>query len=86
MIRSLQYYHDVVNNFIFNDLQQLKYDNYQHKVNLYCFLRDLYNETKSEFDITKDDLSALNYLNNMLNETQKMLCYYRNKELASQIN
>lgn len=84
MINSLNYYHDNVENFINQDLISCNYNGFQHDINLYCYLKELYNNVKSEFDITIDDLSALNYLNNMLNEVQKRL-YYHSK-IRGQIN
>ena len=76
--------HSMLDNFIVNDLESCDYDAFQHDVNLYCYLKELYNNVKSEFDITTDDLSTLNYLNSMLNEVQKRL-YYHSK-IRGQIN
>jgi len=84
MINSLNYYHDDVENFINQDLISCNYDGFQHDINLYCYLKELYNNVKSEFDITMDDLSALNYLNNMLNKVQKKL--YFHSKIRGQIN
>lgn len=84
MINSLQHYHDIVENFNNQDLISCDYDGFQHDVNLYCYLKELYNNVKSEFDITTDDISTLGYLNSMLNEVQKRL-YYHSK-IRGQIN
>jgi hypothetical protein len=84
MINSTQYYHGIVENFINQDLVSCNYDGFQHDVNLYCYLKELYNNVKSEFDIATDDISALGYLNSMLNEVQKRL-YYHSK-IRGQIN
>ena len=75
MVRSVNYYQHVVNNFIREDLHSTN-DLYQHEVNLFCYLRDLYSRVKSDFDITKDDIDVIIYLDNMLNQTQKNLYYY----------
>ena len=75
MVRSVNYYQHVVNNFIREDLNYNN-DLYQHEVNLFCYLRDLYSRVKSEFDITVDDIDVIIYLDNMLNQTQKNLYYY----------
>ena len=75
MVRSVNYYQHVVNNFIREDLHSTN-DLYQHEVNLFCYLRDLYSRVKSDFDISKDDIDVLIYLDNMLNQTQKNLYYY----------
>ena len=75
MIRSVNYYQHVVNNFIREDLHSTN-DLYQHEVNLFCYLRDLYSRVKSEFDIAKDDIDVLRYLNSMLNQSQRTLYYY----------
>ena len=75
MVRSVNYYQHVVNNFIREYLHSTN-DLYQHEVNLFCYLRDLYSRVKSDFDITKDDIDVIIYLDNMLNQTQKNLYYY----------
>ena len=75
MVRSVNYYQHVINNFIREDLHSTN-DLYQHEVNLFCYLRDLYSRVKSDFDITKDDIDVIIYLDNMLNQTQKNLYYY----------
>ena len=75
MVKSVDYYQNVVSNFIRKDLMSTN-DLYQHEVNLFCYLRDLYSKVKFEFDITKDDIDVLIYLDNMLNQTQKNLYYY----------
>ena len=75
MVRSVNYYQHVVNNFIRENLHSTN-DLYQHEVNLFCYLRDLYSRVKSDFDITKDDIDVIIYLDNMLNQTQKNLYYY----------
>lgn len=84
MINSTQYYHGIVENFNNQDLISCDYDGFQHDVNLYCYLKELYNNVKSEFDIATDDISTLDYLNSMLNEVQKRL-YYHSK-IRNQIN
>jgi len=75
MVKSVDYYQNVVSNFIREDLHSTN-DLYQHEVNLFCYLRDLYSRVKSDFDITKDDIDVIIYLDNMLNQTQKNLYYY----------
>ena len=75
MVRSVNYYQHVVNNFIREDLHSTN-DLYQHEVNLFCYLRYLYSRVKSDFDITKDDIDVLRYLNSMLNQSQRNLYYY----------
>lgn len=76
--------HSMLDNFIVNDLKSCDYDGFQHDINLYCYLKELYNNVKSEFDIATDDISTLDYLNSMLNEVQKRL-YYHSK-IRNQIN
>ena len=75
MVRSVNYYQHVVNNFIREDLNSNN-DLYQYEVNLFCYLRDLYSRVKSDFDIAKDDIDVLRYLNSMLNQSQRTLYYY----------
>ena len=75
MVKSANYYQHVVNDFIRKDLASTN-DLYQHEVNLFCYLRDLYSKVKSEFDISKDDIDSLLYLDGMLTQTHKNLYYY----------
>lgn len=76
MIKSVEYYHNAVNSFVREDKTTSKYNNYQHTINLFCFLKNLYNNVKSEFDITINNIDVLRYFNYMLNETQKRLYYF----------
>ena len=77
MIKSVDYYQHVVNNFIREDLVSTN-DLYQHEVNLFCYLKDLYSKVKSEFNIVIDDIDVIRYLDSMLNQTQKNLYIYHN--------
>ena len=75
MIKSVDYYQNVVNSFIREDLISTN-DLYQHEVNLFCYLKELYNKVKSEFNIVIDDIDVIRYLDSMLNQTQKNLYTY----------
>lgn len=77
MVKSVDYYQHVVNNFIREDLISTN-DLYQHEVNLFCYLKELYNKVKSEFNIVIDDINVIRYLDSMLNQTQKNLYMYHN--------
>ena len=77
MVKSVDYYQHVVNNFIREDLISTN-DLYQHEVNLFCYLKDLYSKVKSEFNIVIDDIDVIRYLDSMLNQTQKNLYMYHN--------
>lgn len=79
MLRSVDYYQNIVSNFIQKDLNQTK-DLYQHEVNALCYLKEIYGKVKSEFDITVDDIDVLRYLDKMINQTQKNLYYYHLSE------
>ena len=84
MVKSANYYQNVVSNFIRKDLMSTN-DLYQHEVNLFYYLRDLYSKVKSEFDISKDDIDSLLYLDGMLTQTRKNLYYYHqldNKKIS----
>ena len=75
MVKSVDYYQNVVNSFIREDLISTN-DLYQHEVNLFCYLKELYNKVKSEFNIVIDDIDVIRYLDSMLNQTQKNLYTY----------
>lgn len=70
--------HSMLDNFIVQDIESCNYDAFQHDVNLYCYLIKLNNKVNSEFDITKDDINAIYYLNQKLNET-KLRLYVHSK-------
>lgn len=78
MIRNVNYYHMLINDFIENDLKDCNYDYYQHNINLRCYLSELYKRINTEFDLAVDDISPINFINNKLNEVKKYLCNYRN--------
>jgi hypothetical protein len=78
MIRDVNYYHMLINDYIETDLKDCNYDYYQHNINLRCYLSELYKKMKSKFDLTIDDLSPLYFVNDKLNEVKKYLCNYRN--------
>ena len=75
MVKSVDYYQNVINSFIREDLISTN-DLYQHEVNLFCYLKELYNKVKSEFNIVIDDIDVIRYLDSMLNQTQKNLYTY----------
>ena len=75
MVKSVDYYQNIVNSFIREDLISTN-DLYQHEVNLFCYLKELYNKVKSEFNIVIDDIDVIRYLDSMLNQTQKNLYTY----------
>lgn len=79
MIKSPDYYQNIVSNFIQKDLNQTK-DLYQHEVNTLCYLKEIYGKVKSEFDITIDDIDILRYLDSMITQTQRNLYYYHLSE------
>ena len=73
----------MINNFKEQDLKTCNYDYYQHSINLRCYLSELYNKINSEFDITIDDISVIDFVNYKLNEVKKNLCDYRNTVLQN---
>ena len=83
MIYDVNYYHSMINEFEIQDLESCNYNYYQHNINLRCYLSELYNKINSEFDITKDDISVIDFVNYKLNEVKKNLCDYRNTVLKN---
>lgn len=81
MIHNVDYYHNMVNNFSLKDLESYNYDYYQHNINLRCYLSELYKKINSEFDLTVDDITPLNFINSKLSEVKRNLCDYRNNVL-----
>lgn len=83
MIHNVKHYHDMINNFSEQDIKSCDYDYYQHNINLRCYLSELYREINSEFDITKDDISSLNFVNSKLNEVKRNLNNFKNNVLIN---
>lgn len=83
MVYDVNYYHNMINDFSSRDLESCNYNYYQHNINLRCYLSELYNKINSEFDITKDDISSLNFINSKLNEVKRNLNNYKNNVLIS---
>ena len=83
MLQNVSYYNDLINNFSFKDLKSCNYNNYQHNINLRCYLSELYNKINSEFDLAVDDILVLNFINSKLSEVKKSLCDYRNNVLLN---
>lgn len=83
MIHNVKHYHDMINNFSEQDIKSCNYDYYQHNINLRCYLSELYREINSEFDITKDDISSLNFVNSKLNEVKRNLNNFKNNVLIN---
>ena len=75
MVKSVDYYQNVVSNFIRKDLMSTN-DLHQHEVNVFCYLKDLYSKVKSEFDIAINDIDVIRYLDSMINQTQRNLYTY----------
>lgn len=83
MIHNVQYYHDMINCFSEQDIKSCNYDYYQHNINLRCYLSELYRRINTEFDITKDDISSLNFVNSKLNEVKRNLNNFKNNVLIN---
>lgn len=83
MIHNVQYYHDMINCFSEQDIKSCNYDYYQHNINLRCYLSELYRQINTEFDITKDDISSLNFVNSKLNEVKRNLNNFKNNVLIN---
>ena len=83
MIHNVKHYHDMINNFSEQDIKSCNYDYYQHNINLRCYLSELYRQINTEFDITKDDISSLNFVNSKLNEVKRNLNNFKNNVLIN---
>lgn len=83
MIHDVKHYHAMINNFSEQDIKSCNYDYYQHNINLRCYLSELYRQITTEFDITKDDISSLNFVNSKLNEVKRNLNNFKNNVLIN---
>ena len=78
MLKSIDYYATIINDYDNKDLISCNYNHNQHSINMYCYLKDLYNSLKSEFDIFKDHIETLNYIERKLSDTQSEM-NFRNR-------
>ena len=78
MLKSIDYYANLINGYDNQDLISCNYDHKQHSINMYCYLKDLYNSIKSEFDIFKDHIETLNYIEKRLSDTKSEM-NFRNR-------
>lgn len=78
MLKSIDYYATIINDYDNKDLISCNYNHNQHSINMYCYLKDLYNSLKSEFDIFKDHIETLNYIERRLSDTQSEM-NFRNR-------
>ena len=70
MLKSIDYYATIINDYDNKDLISCNYNHTQHSINMYCYLKDLYNSLKSKFDIFKDHIETLNYIEKRLSDAQ----------------
>lgn len=70
MLKSVDYYANMINSYDNQDLISCNYDYNQHSINMYCYIKDLYNSLKSKFDIFKDHIETLNYIERRLSDSQ----------------
>lgn len=66
MLKSTDYYASLINDHDNQDLISCNYDHKQHSINMYCYIRDLYSSIKNDFDINKDDIETLRYIERMV--------------------
>jgi hypothetical protein len=78
MLKSIDYYATIINDYDNKDLISCNYNHNQHSINMYCYLKDLYNSLKSEFDIFKDHIETLNYIERRLSDAQSEM-NFRNR-------
>ena len=78
MIKSTDYYASLINDYDNQDLISCNYDQKQHSINMYCYIKDLYNSLKSEFNVFKDHIETLNYIERRLSDAQSEM-NFRNR-------
>ena len=66
MLKTIDYYASLINGYDNQDLISCNYDHKQHSINMYCYIRDLYSSIKNDFDISKDDIETLHYVERMV--------------------
>lgn len=66
MLKSIDYYASLINGYDNQDLISCNYNHKQHSINMYCYIRDLYSSIKNDFDINKDDIETLRYIERMV--------------------
>ena len=70
ILHNDQYYHNMLNNYMENDIKYCNYNYYQHNINFYHYVKNLISSIKSQYDLTNDNyIPVMNYLNKRLNDT-----------------
>ena len=82
MLKSIDYYANMINNYDIQDLISCNYDYKQHSINIYCYLKDLYNSEKSKFDIFKDHIETLNYIERRLSDAKSEMNFRNRMPIA----
>ena len=83
MLRSIDYYTSLINDYDNEDLISCNYNHKQHSINMYCYLKDLYNSLKSKFDIFKDHIETLNYIEKRLSDAQSDMNFRNHTPIAA---
>jgi hypothetical protein len=83
MLKSIDYYATIINDYDNKDLISCNYNHNQHSINMYCYLKDLYNSLKSEFDIFKDHIETLNYIERRLSDAQSEMNFRNHIPIAA---
>lgn len=83
MLKSIDYYNSLITGFDVQDLISCNYNHKQHSINMYCYLKDLYNSCKSDFDISKDHIETLLYIENRLLDAQSDMNFRNHITIAA---
>ena len=83
MIKSTDYYASLINDYDNQDLISCNYDHKQHSINMYCYIRDLYSSIKNNFDISKDNIETLLYVEKMAINARSDMSFKNRINMAS---
>lgn len=77
ILHNVNYYHNMLNDYMLQDFKNCNYNYYQHNINFYNYVKNIKDSVNSGFDYTNDNyIDVINYLNKRLNDTISEIEYY----------
>ena len=77
ILHNVNFYHNMLNDYMLQDIKNCNYNYYQHNINFYNHVKNLISSVKSEYDLSNDNyIPVMNYLNKRLTDTITEIEYY----------
>ena len=77
ILHNVNFYHNMLNDYMLQDIKNCNYNYYQHNINFYNYVKNIKDFVNSTFDYNNDNyIDVTNYLNKRLNDTITEIEYY----------